>query len=78
ECGVSDEQLLGAAKKKLEEDRLDMVVANDVTRPGAGFGTDTNDVLILTSSGNKRMKASKLEIARAILDIVIRELQGRR
>lgn len=78
ECGVSDEQLLDAAKKKLEEDRLDMVVANDVTRPGAGFGTDTNDVLILTSSGNKRMKASKLEIARAILDIVIRELQGRR
>lgn len=78
ECGVSDEQLLEAAKKKLEEDRLDMVVANDVTRPGAGFGTDTNDVLIFTSSKKKLMKASKHEIARAILDIAIGELRGRK
>ncbi len=78
ECGVSDEQLLEAAKKKLEEDKLDMVVANDVARPGAGFGTDTNDVLIFTGSEEKRMKASKLEIARAILDIAIGELRGRK
>ncbi len=67
EHGVDDEQLLGAAKAKLDED-LDMVVANDVGRSGAGFGTDTNEVLILTRSGSKKMRATKSEIARAILD----------
>jgi len=67
EHGVNEEQLLRAAKAKLDEN-LDMVVANDVGRSGAGFGTETNDVLILTRSGSKKISATKSEIARAILD----------
>lgn len=67
EYQVGDNELLRAAKAKLEEG-LDMVVANDVARLGAGFGTDTNEVLILTKSGSKSMRATKTEIARAILD----------
>ncbi len=67
EHGVDDEKLLRAAKAKLDEN-LDMVVANDVGRPGAGFGTDTNEVLILTRTGSRKMRAAKSEIARAILD----------
>ncbi len=67
EYGVSNEELMNAAKSKLNEG-LDMVVANDVSRVGAGFGTDTNEVLIVTKFGSKNIRASKIEIAKAILD----------
>lgn len=76
EYNVSDEELLKAAKEKLGEG-LDMVVANDVARSGAGFGIDTNEVLIVTPSGSKSMNATKSEIARAILDAVVGH-RGRR
>lgn len=77
ECEVSDEELLSKAKEKLKEARLDMVVANDVMRPGAGYRVDTNDVLILTRSSSQKIRASKMEIANAILDRVVEELEGR-
>lgn len=74
EHGVSDEELRRAAEAKLDEG-LDMVVANDVSRPGAGFGTDTNEVLIVTRSGSRKMKATKAEIAGVILDLALGELR---
>ncbi len=77
EVGVSDEQLLEAAKRKIDEDRLDMVVANDVARAGAGFGTDTNDVLVVNGAENRHVRASKLEIANIILDEAAEKLRGR-
>jgi len=77
EYDVSDEELLEAAKAKLGEG-LDMVVANDVARSGAGFGVDTNEVIIVTPSGSKSMHATKAEIARAILDAAMASFRGRR
>ncbi|MDH5442979.1 MAG: bifunctional phosphopantothenoylcysteine decarboxylase/phosphopantothenate--cysteine ligase CoaBC [Hadesarchaea archaeon] len=76
EFNVSDEELLAAAREKLSEG-LDMVVANDVARPGAGFGSETNEVIIITSSGSKVMRATKVEIAKAILDAAMARLRGR-
>ncbi len=76
EYRVSDEQLLEAAKEKLGEG-LDMVVANDLARPGAGFGSETNEVLIVTPSGSKSMRASKADIARVILDTAVARLRGK-
>ncbi|KXK04820.1 MAG: bifunctional phosphopantothenoylcysteine decarboxylase/phosphopantothenate synthase [Acidobacteria bacterium OLB17] len=38
------------ARSKLEKKKLDIVVANDVSKPGAGFNADTNIVSILTAS----------------------------
>ena len=76
EFNVSDEELLAAAKEKLGEG-LDMGVANDVARPGAGFGSETNEVIITTSSGSKVMRATKVEIAKAILDAAMARLRGR-
>ena len=70
---VTDEELLEVAKSKLEEG-LDMVVANDVGRVGAGFDIDDNQVMIVTRSGHKEMRASKSEIARAILDSAVASL----
>ncbi len=73
ECDVSDDQLEHAARDKMEEHNLDMVVANDILRTGAGFGTETNDVVILSGSDFRRMKGTKDKIASAILDIFSEE-----
>ncbi len=69
ECEVSNDQLVEAAEKKMKEHGLDLVVANDVMRSGAGFGTDTNEVILLTPSGTDHVSSSKTHIANSILDI---------
>ena len=45
------ENLMANARKKMIEKNLDLIVANDVTQSGAGFGFDTNQVKILYPSG---------------------------
>lgn len=76
EYRATDQKLLEVAKGKLQENELDMVVANDVSRPGAGFGENTNDAIIVTPSGQRRMSSSKAEIANAILDAAVAKLRG--
>jgi phosphopantothenoylcysteine decarboxylase/phosphopantothenate--cysteine ligase len=46
------DDLIANARAKMEKKNLDMIVANDVTAPDAGFGVDTNRVLILTRDGS--------------------------
>jgi phosphopantothenoylcysteine decarboxylase/phosphopantothenate--cysteine ligase len=72
------EELEARARKKLAEKKLDLVVANDVTRNGAGFGTDTNEVILLEKSGKSEALPllSKREVAERILDR-IEALRGR-
>lgn len=45
------ENLLANARRKLAEKNVDLLVANDVTRPGAGFGADTNLVKLIYRDG---------------------------
>lgn len=45
------EQLIGNAQNKLQKKRLDLLVANDVSRSDSGFGADTNKVLIFHADG---------------------------
>lgn len=63
-------QLLPAAEGKLADKNLDMIVANDITQPDAGFDADTNQVLILTRLGEQQKVpiASKREIASVIFN----------
>lgn len=65
--------LEAAAELKLEEKQVDMLVANDVARPGIGFDSDENAVLILTRDGRRRdvARAAKRLIAEAVLDEVV-------
>lgn len=57
------------AKAKLAKKNADMVVANDVTKEGAGFGTDTNIAELITASGTEKLPLmSKSELADIILD----------
>jgi len=46
------DDLLANARKKLNDKGVDLLVANDVTEPGAGFGRDTNIVRFLDRNGN--------------------------
>ena len=73
------EDLIAHAKKKLQEKNLDLIVVNDVTQPGAGFGSDTNQVKILTPSGQVKdlPLATKEEISRVILDHVVGLLEAK-
>lgn len=57
------------AQSKLKKKNLDLIVANDVTRPGAGFNVDTNIVTLITSDGIEPLPMmSKREVADRILD----------
>ncbi len=59
------------AQAKLRAKGADLIVANDVSTPGAGFEHDTNEVVILSATGATEVpKADKRDIARAVLDAV--------
>ena len=61
--------VLEHARGKLARKRLDMIVANDVTRPGAGFDVDTNIVTLVTQDACDELPMmSKDEVADRILD----------
>ncbi|RPI11589.1 MAG: bifunctional phosphopantothenoylcysteine decarboxylase/phosphopantothenate--cysteine ligase CoaBC [Zetaproteobacteria bacterium] len=66
------DDLVANARKKLDRKHLDLVVANDVSGPGAGFDVDTNVVTILdASAGIEELPLlSKREVADRILDRV--------
>jgi phosphopantothenoylcysteine decarboxylase/phosphopantothenate--cysteine ligase len=67
------------ARKKLAAKDLDLLVVNDASEPGAGFGVDTNRVTILARDGSLEQLPllPKVEVADAILDRVTRRLDGR-
>jgi phosphopantothenoylcysteine decarboxylase/phosphopantothenate--cysteine ligase len=61
--------LVEAARGKLVAKHLDLVVANDVTQPGAGFGTVTNRVTLVSAGGAEELPLmDKAAVARAVLD----------
>ncbi|MEF9990913.1 MAG: bifunctional phosphopantothenoylcysteine decarboxylase/phosphopantothenate--cysteine ligase CoaBC [Romboutsia sp.] len=70
--------LIENAKGKVERKNLDFIVANDLTKEGAGFGVDTNIVKIIDKKGNmtEYPKMKKEEVANVILD-KIKELLDR-
>jgi phosphopantothenoylcysteine decarboxylase/phosphopantothenate--cysteine ligase len=74
------EDLIANAQKKLRGKNLDLVVANDVTQPGAGFGLGTNQVKILFHSGKIRdlPLMSKEEVSKLILDEAVHLLKQKR
>ena len=60
------------AAEKLKKKNLDMIVANDVTLPGAGFNVDTNIAALITKDGTEEQPLqTKRELAEKILDKVI-------
>jgi phosphopantothenoylcysteine decarboxylase/phosphopantothenate--cysteine ligase len=69
-------ELVTNAKAKLASKSLDVIVANDVTRPGAGFGSDRNAVTVFERDGRVTdfPLKTKRELADDILDVTHRWL----
>lgn len=77
EYGISKELLVKRALAKLNECNGDLIVANDVSRKGCDFGSDTNEVYIIDKEKNviHIPLESKKEIARNLLKIVCKKLK---
>lgn len=73
-CGFSmeTENMLENSRAKLEEKNLDMMIANNLKQKGAGFGTDTNIITIITKTQEKELDImSKDDVAKVILDNIL-------
>ena len=70
--------LLANAQQKLIKKNVDLIVANDVTLAGSGFGTDTNQVSFVDRHGIEDLPImSKRDVADHLLDRVVRLLVAR-
>lgn len=69
-CGFSmeTENMLENSRIKLEKKKVDMIVANNLKVAGAGFGTDTNVVTLITKEDCQELEImSKADVAEAIV-----------
>jgi phosphopantothenoylcysteine decarboxylase/phosphopantothenate--cysteine ligase len=76
---VETENLVQNAMVKLKKKNMDIIVANDVTKEGAGFGYDTNIIKIISADGKIENVPlmSKMDVAHRILDRVKNIITGR-
>jgi len=71
------DNVIANATKKLADKRCDLIVANDVAEPGAGFAVDTNRVTLVDAAGAIEVPAgTKHAVAHRILDRVVALLGG--
>lgn len=70
---AESQDILANARKKMESKHLDMIVANDITSPQAGFSVDTNKVTLLFSDGSSEALPlmSKDDVAEKIIQKLI-------
>lgn len=79
-CGFSmeTENMLENSRIKLSKKKVDMIVANNLKVEGAGFGTDTNVVTIITAENSRELPImSKAKVASAIVDEILKDLKKR-
>ena len=72
-CGFAMEtsNVIANAEEKLKRKNLDLICANSLRQEGAGFGSDTNIITVITRDGKTELgKMTKFEAANAILDII--------
>jgi len=74
----TDQELVERARKKLDKYEVDIIIANNVAKPGIGFASKYNEVLIITKTSTEKIpKMTKEEIARIILDKALEILGDR-
>lgn len=76
-CGFSmeTENMLENSTAKLKRKHLDMIIANNLKVAGAGFGTNTNVVTVITEKGAEELPMmSKDAVADCVLDAILKEL----
>lgn len=78
-CGFSmeTENMLENSQKKLVKKKADMICANSLRQEGAGFGTDTNIITLITADGAEELPLlSKEEAADRILAKILESMEG--
>ncbi|MEY8517430.1 bifunctional phosphopantothenoylcysteine decarboxylase/phosphopantothenate--cysteine ligase CoaBC [Lachnospiraceae bacterium 29-84] len=78
-CGFSMEtrDLEENSWEKLIKKNLDMIVANNLKVKGAGFGSDTNVIMLISADGVQRFEQmSKEAVANVILDAIYKQMQN--
>ena len=76
-CGFSmeTENMLENSRRKLEKKNADMIVANNLKQSGAGFGTDTNIVTLITKDSERSLDVmSKDDVANEIVNTILEKL----
>lgn len=80
-CGFSMEtqNMLANSRVKLDKKNIDMIVANNLKVEGAGFGTDTNIVTMITRDGEEELAMmSKSEVAHQLLNRLLTQMKQQR
>ena len=74
EYNISEEKMINCAKTQMQEAGTDLVVANDVSYKGCEFGSETNEVILVSDEIKKVALNSKKEIAKSIFDEISKKL----
>lgn len=75
-CGFSMEtqDVIENSRKKLLKKQIDMIAANNLKEAGAGFGTDTNIITVITKDGSETLPImTKDEAAHSLIDRILKE-----
>ena len=72
------EDVIANAREKLKAKRCDLVVANKIGAAGAGFGSDTNRVALVSAGELAEIEGTKAQVADAIFDWIVPVLDARR
>ena len=76
-CGFSmeTENMEENSREKLKKKNLDLIIANNLKQEGAGFGTDTNVVTLLSETDTVKLPMmSKEEVADRLLDHILKHI----
>ncbi|MCD7763586.1 MAG: bifunctional phosphopantothenoylcysteine decarboxylase/phosphopantothenate--cysteine ligase CoaBC [Lachnospiraceae bacterium] len=79
-CGfaMETEDMVAHAREKLQRKHLDLIAANNVKVKGAGFGTDTNVITLISAAGETELELmSKEEAAARIVDEILEIRAGK-
>ncbi|MCD7765293.1 MAG: bifunctional phosphopantothenoylcysteine decarboxylase/phosphopantothenate--cysteine ligase CoaBC, partial [Lachnospiraceae bacterium] len=79
-CGfaMETEDMVAHAREKLQRKHLDLIAANNVKVKGAGFGTDTNVITLISGTGETELELmSKEEVAARIVDEILEIRAGK-
>lgn len=68
EYNISEEKMIKCAKTQMQDAGTDLVVANDVSHKGCEFGSETNEVILVSDEIKKVSLSSKREIAKSVFD----------
>ena len=73
---METEHVLENSRKKLASKNCDMICANSLRKEGAGFGTDTNILTLITADQEIELeKMSKEDAAHRIFDAILAQMQ---